>query len=137
MSAALLHRKLTPLPKAGRVALELAVRGHLGAGRQLASATWRAWLPFALPAALVSRRARRVLIAAGIVPALVEWRSQRPPLDPLRWTALHLADDAAYCVGVWRGCIRERTTEPLCPHLSAPPTNPAPPTDARTGRRMR
>jgi mycofactocin glycosyltransferase len=40
---------------------------------------------------------------------------RRPPLDPLRWTACSLADDLAYSVGVWRGCVRGRSLRALRP----------------------
>ena len=46
---------------------------------------------------------------------------QRADLDPLRWTLLHAADQAAYCAGVWGGVWRERRTGPLRPHLTGIP----------------
>lgn len=95
--------------------VRLAGRGHLWAGRWLASATVRAWLPPAVAAAVVSSRARRALLAAATVPNLAEWWEERPDLDPLRWTAARIVDDAAYCAGVWRGCARERSVRALLP----------------------
>jgi hypothetical protein len=46
---------------------------------------------------------------------VVDWIRERPPIDPLRWTAFRLGDDAAYGTGVWVGCIQERVAEPLLP----------------------
>ncbi|MBK1786960.1 mycofactocin biosynthesis glycosyltransferase MftF [Prauserella cavernicola] len=104
-SAALLPRKLrgrgVPVPES----LRLAALGHLGAGRLLAEATRRAWWP----AALLTRRGRRVLLAA-LVPCAAEALGHSPA-----WLALRLADDLAYGAGVWAGCVRERTAAPLLP----------------------
>lgn len=88
------------------VAFSLAGRGDLHAGESLARAFIRPWWPLAQLASLGSRRARRVAIAAAVVPPLLEWRRQRPALDPVRWTILCLADDVAYSAGVWVGCLR-------------------------------
>ncbi len=101
------------------VATRLAGRGTLGAGRLLASATTRAWLPVVAVAATRSRTARRALAVSAVLPALAEWRERRPALDPVTWTALVLADDAAYCAGVWAGCLRHRTLQPLLPSWRA------------------
>ena len=104
----------------GRVAWLIAGRGHAGAARVLASAIARTWLPAALLAMVVSRRSRRPLGAFLLVAPVVEWLERRPPLDPASYTALHLLDDAAYCCGVWIGCIRHRTVGPLVPRLYRP-----------------
>ncbi len=113
--------KLRPLAHPWREALRLAGRGHLGAGRSLAEALRRAWWPLALVTALCSRRARRALLAAFLLPPLVDWLRRRPDVGPLRWLVLHLADDLAYGAGVWVGCLRERTVTPLVPDLSSWP----------------
>jgi hypothetical protein len=52
-----------------------------------------------------------------LLPPLAEWWNRRPPLDPARYSALRLADAAAYGAGVWAGCVRERTLGPLLPRL--------------------
>ena len=120
-TTALLPAKLTTLAVPNPVAARLARRGHLGAGRQIASAVMRTWLPIAIPIAIRSKRGRRALFAAAVVPALLEWRERRPPIDALRWTLLRCADDAAYCVGVWQGAAEHRTLAPLVPDLTSWP----------------
>ncbi len=57
-----------------------------------------------------SRKAAAVLLAAA---PLAQWMAVRPRLDPLRWTAAAIVDDLAYGAGVWHGCLRWRTAEPL------------------------
>lgn len=90
----------------------IVVLGHLGAGRQLANTLVRVWWPLALVAAVVSKRARRVVTAA------VLWQiiDHRP--SDAAGVLLGLADDMAYGAGVWAGCLRERSFEALRPRLS-------------------
>ncbi|HEX7132087.1 MAG TPA: mycofactocin biosynthesis glycosyltransferase MftF, partial [Iamia sp.] len=68
-STAALARKLAGLERPGAEAVRLAGRGHLLAGRAIAQAVRRTWLPVALGAAVVSRRARPVVAAAVLGPA--------------------------------------------------------------------
>jgi mycofactocin system glycosyltransferase len=115
----LLAPKLQPLPHAWREAIRLAGTGHVLAGRRLADAVTRAWWPAALAAAAVSKRARRALAVAAIVPALLEWRERRPTgIDPARFVLAKLADDVAYGAGVWSGCLTERSLAALRPDLA-------------------
>ena len=58
---------------------------------------------------------------AAVVPPLVDWWQGDRQLDPLRYTALRLIDDLAYGAGVWAGCVRRRTIEPLLPNLASWP----------------
>ncbi len=101
--------------------VRLAGAGNLWAGRWLASATVRAWFPIALVAATRSARARRALAVALVVPGLLEWRDRRPDLGAVPWTAARVADDVAYCAGVWRGCAQVRSWRALRPRLSGIP----------------
>jgi hypothetical protein len=50
-----------------------------------------------------------------ITPPLLDWAARRPPLDPARYVAARLLDDAAYGVGVWTGCARRRQFRALLP----------------------
>ncbi|HYX59890.1 MAG TPA: hypothetical protein VE888_12875, partial [Streptosporangiaceae bacterium] len=77
----------------------------------------RTWWPLALPAAIAVRRLRLPLAALVLAPPLLDWLDRRPPLDPARYVAARLLDDAAYCVGVWQGCVERRTVRPLLPVL--------------------
>ena len=124
VSTALLARKLRRLPHPAVEAVRLAGRGNIGAGRLLGSATRRTWWPVAGAAVCASKRARRTVVAAFVLPPLIEWIRERPPLDPVSWVALRAADDVAYGTGVWLGCIRQRTIGPLLPSLHAGHFNP-------------
>lgn len=63
------------------------------------------------------RRVRRAAVALALVPPVVEWWQRRPELDPFRWSVASIADDVAYGLGVWAGCILTRTLGPLLPSL--------------------
>jgi mycofactocin glycosyltransferase len=95
---------------------ELTQQARVSVAKGVADAVWRAYAP----ALLVSRPGRRVLAAALVAGAAADFRQRRPPLDPVRFTALRAADDLAYAAGVWAGCIRARTAAPLVPASKYP-----------------
>ena len=116
-----LQRRLQQLPRAESARLVLS--GHLAAGRQLAVATRRVWWPLALVAALVSRRARPVVVAALLAPAVAEAVAARraPSAPALTDAAAALADDIAYGAGVWRGVWETGETGALLPAITTWP----------------
>lgn len=118
-----LARKLRDVPNSAFESLRLAGLGNLHAGRLLATAITRAWWPIVVLLALVSRRARTVLLVSALIPAMYEWWSRRPALDPLRYLALRLIDDASYGTGVWEGVIAQRSIDALRPNVSSWPSN--------------
>jgi mycofactocin system glycosyltransferase len=120
-TAGALARKLEALDHPVQESMQLAGFGHVFAGRLLATAVTRVWWPLLLPLALVSKRVRRLFLAAAVLPSLVDWMRTRPAIDPVRYIALRLLDDAAYGVGVWRGAVEERTIEPLLPDFASWP----------------
>ncbi len=116
-----LSRKLRMTPNAMQESLRLAGLGNLHAARILASAITRAWWPIAVALSIFSRRARRIVLIAALAPAMYEWWSQRPAIDPLRYLALRLVDDVSYGLGVWEGAVAARSAEALMPDLSSWP----------------
>jgi mycofactocin system glycosyltransferase len=103
-SSAALVRKLPDVPP--RAAFELAARGHLLAGRQIAESARRVWWPILAVAAVCSRRAR--------------WWAALALLSDVR----RAPTDLAYGWGVWAGMRRMRTLAPLVPRVSAWPGRP-------------
>jgi mycofactocin glycosyltransferase len=99
------------------LAVRLAAGGTLAAGRPLGSALSRTWWPAAVPAAIAVPRLRLPVAALILAPPLLDWADRRPPLDPARYVAARLLDDAAYSLGVWEGCLRRRTIRPLLPSV--------------------
>jgi len=100
---------------AWELALRLAGGGTVAAGRPLGSAISRTWWPVAIPAALAVKKLRLPVAALILAPPLLDWADRKPPLDPVRYVAARLLDDAAYSVGVWQGCLARRTVRPLLP----------------------
>lgn len=92
-------RKLPGVPPT--LALRVVARGQLASGRQLATALRRVWWPVIGVLAVVSRRARRVALAAALA-------------DPAA-----IPTDLAYGWGVWQGMLERRTWRPIVPSLSA------------------
>jgi mycofactocin glycosyltransferase len=106
------------MPRGGAawgLAVRLAAGGTLAAGRPLGSALSRTWWPAAIPAALAVKKLRLPVAALILAPPLLDWADRRPPLDPARYVAARLLDDAAYSLGVWQGCLARRTVRPLLP----------------------
>jgi hypothetical protein len=125
---------------AGGLALGLEVAATAGTLRSLGVARRRAapavmrgqanglyWVArqlaryYGLPALLVAlasgRRRRRPLLltlaAAEVAPAVVDWWRLRSGLSLPRFIAAQLLDDAAYQVGLLRGCLRQRSAAAL------------------------
>jgi hypothetical protein len=98
------------------VAAEIAGGGTAKAALPALAGLTRAWSP-ALVLGLLARRTRRGAALALLVPALREWIGDPGGLDPVRYTALHVADDLAYGSGVWAGCVRALTVRPLVPRI--------------------
>jgi mycofactocin glycosyltransferase len=101
------------------LAARLAGGGTLAAARPLGSALSRTWWPLAIPAAIAVPKLRVPVAALILAPPLLDWADRRPPLDPARYVAARLLDDAAYSAGVWQGCLRNRTIAPLLPKIGA------------------
>lgn len=128
-SAAALPRRLDGVRAVD--AWRLALTGHLGAGRQLATAVLRAWWPAVVVAAVIGgparRGARRVLaasVAVSAVDAVAAAHRSDPTLKPgtaAAFAVLAVADDMAYGAGVWWGCARTRSLRALLP--SFPPSS--------------
>jgi mycofactocin system glycosyltransferase len=112
-------KRLRGIRPAGTAAWELAVRlaggGTVAAARPLGAAVSRTWWPVVIPAALAVRKLRLPVAALVLAPPLLDWAARKPPLDPARYVAARLLDDAAYSLGVWQGCLDRRTIRPLLP----------------------
>jgi mycofactocin glycosyltransferase len=123
-TAVALVRKLRQVPAAE--SFRLAGLGNLHAGRLIAATLTRSWWPIGALLAVASRRARRVVLLAVIVPIVLDRRADRPDLDPVRYAALHLLDDLSYGAGVWAGAWHRRSPAALLPSFESwPPRTPS------------
>ncbi|WP_406358298.1 mycofactocin biosynthesis glycosyltransferase MftF [Streptomyces sp. NBC_00658] len=112
-TAALAHKLSAWNDRPWPLATRLAGGGTLMAGELLGRTLLRAWLPLALPVAVAVPKLRLPLAAAAVAPAVLAYRRSGSGLGAVPWVTLKLLDDAAYGLGVWRGCLRERTAAPL------------------------
>lgn len=119
-STAVMARKLPSSDDRTELALRIAGLGHLHAGKSVADALVRSWWPASLCAALVSRRVRRVLAVAAVLPALIDWWRVRARIDPVRYLSIRLLDDGSYGFGLWRGAIARRSGAALRPAIRVP-----------------
>jgi len=104
----------TPV-RAGALLTLAAVRGT---AEQLTQCATRHYLPVAVLAAAMNRRARHVLITAAVIEGLIDYRRSGLRMNPVTYLLIRHLDDVAYGAGLWRGVIRHRTTAPLIPRLA-------------------
>lgn len=117
-----LRPKLEPMPDARVEALGLTVRGHWYGGLSILTAVTRAWAPLLVPLLLRGGRLRRwagTVLAAAAARRLLD--GPRQPDTAAIDVAVGLVDDLAYCSGLWRGAIRERSVGALLPVLASWP----------------
>jgi mycofactocin glycosyltransferase len=97
-------------------AVTIAGGGTVRSALPALSGLTRTWSP-ALALGLLSRRTRGAAALAFLASAAGDYLDRSGKLDPVRYTALHVADDLAYGAGVWLGCLRARTARPLLPRI--------------------
>ncbi|HEY8481799.1 MAG TPA: mycofactocin biosynthesis glycosyltransferase MftF [Spirillospora sp.] len=122
MSAALLARRLSHLPGGRGLAVRLVGKGVVSDAVAVGHALRREWWPLGVSALAAAPRSRlaRAAALAMLAPVALEWVRERPPLDPVRYAALRLVDDAAYGSGVTASAIRARSAAPLLPDVRLP-----------------
>jgi hypothetical protein len=89
--------------------------GSVSTAHQTFAALTRHYWPLSVPAALVSRRARRALLVAAVVDGVLDHRRTRPSLDLPRYVVARRLDDLAYGAGLWLGAVRARAPRALLP----------------------
>jgi mycofactocin system glycosyltransferase len=117
-SVLVLARRLRGLvDRPARVATTIAGGGTARSALPALGGLTRAWAPI-MALGLCWRRTRRSAALALLLPAVGDWATSHGDLDPVRYAALHVADDLAYGAGVWHSCLTERTLAPLLPRIA-------------------
>lgn len=87
-----------------------------------AQAVTRVWWPLIIVLAIFSRRAKRLLIFAVMLPLLYEQRPGNSRSVPWKSfpqnIAMRIVDHGSYSVGVWKGMLHSRTVGPLLPRIN-------------------
>lgn len=99
------------------LAASLTGQGMLAAAAQAIALLVRHWWPAAVAGALVSRRARRAVVAASVLDAAWEYLRLRPALDPARFALARRLEDLAYGAGVWWSALTARSPRALLPAI--------------------
>lgn len=113
-----LARSATPAWLAGPVVGQGLVADAAAVGHALR----REWWPLGWAALAVAARSRVAAAAAlcMLAPVALDYVRRRPDVDPLRYAALRLVDDAAYGTGVLTGAVRTRRLGVLLPEVRWP-----------------
>lgn len=122
LSTALLARRLRESSVDPELAPVIVGKGLLAETFAVGHLLRREWWPLgwlALAAAPRSRLARFVATSM-LVPIAQEWFTRRPTVDPPRYLALRLIEDAAYGSGVIASAIRSRRPGVLLPLVRLP-----------------
>ncbi|WP_285696483.1 mycofactocin biosynthesis glycosyltransferase MftF [Actinomadura sp. NBRC 104412] len=122
VASALLARRLSSLPTGWSLAAAVVAKGVVADGAAIGHALRREWWPLGLLAMGACGRSRlaRGAVLAMLAPIALEWVRERPDVDPVRYTLLRLAEDAAYGSGVTAAAARARTAAPLRPEVRLP-----------------
>ncbi|HEY6793581.1 MAG TPA: mycofactocin biosynthesis glycosyltransferase MftF [Kineosporiaceae bacterium] len=94
-------------------------KGLVADAAAIGHALRREWWPlgWTLLARAPSSTAARAAALTVLTPLALEWCRARPPLDPLRYTAMRLLDDALYGSGVLTSAARAHRADPVLPRL--------------------
>ncbi|ORM24994.1 mycofactocin biosynthesis glycosyltransferase MftF [Williamsia sp. 1135] len=135
-----LHKRVSPMPDAARMAAKLTAQS-VGFGLlQSASALCRHYWPLSFLLALVSKRFRTLLVAVAVGEAAYEWvRLELVNPEPgarvgwWRFMVLKRLDDLAYGTGLWQGALAGRSADALYPRISNTVTTESRPPATHTG----
>lgn len=121
-ATAALARQLRTVPHGSLLAAKVVGQGLVADAAGIGHLLRREWWPIGAVSLALAPRSRlaRAGTACMLVPIAWECITQRPALDPVRYTALRLIDDAAYGTGVLSSCVRARSLAPLTPRVQMP-----------------
>lgn len=109
-----LSRKLEPkVDGSVEIASKIVFDSHRFGLKWLANAATRAWGPLLL----LHRTTRRGLLAAFVIPGLIDWWAVRGKIDPMRFMLFRVIDHVGYCAGLWEGAKRHCSLRSVLPRF--------------------
>ncbi|MBJ7398649.1 mycofactocin biosynthesis glycosyltransferase MftF [Mycolicibacterium sp.] len=122
LSTGLLARTLRASSVDPAVASLVVARGLVAEAGATGHLLRREWWPLGWLALAAAPRSRlsRFAAAAMLIPIAAEWFIRRPALDPVRYVALRLMEDAAYGTGVIASAVADRRPGVLLPLVRMP-----------------
>ena len=122
LSAALLARRLRASSVDPLVAPYVVGKGLVSEAAAVGHLLRREWWPIGWLALATAPRSRIGRLAAAImlIPIAHEWLTRRPAVDPMRYLALRLTEDAVYGSGGIASAITENQPSVLIPVLRLP-----------------
>jgi hypothetical protein len=121
-ATALLTRSLEGTSGRWTLSATIVGKGTVADAAAIGHALRREWWPLGLACLAASghNRAARAATTAMLAPIALEWVTNRPALDPLRYTALRILEDVTYGSGVTFSAWKHRSLKPLLPNLRLP-----------------
>jgi hypothetical protein len=122
VSTGLLARKLRTSAVSPAVAPVVVGKGLAAEAGAVGHLLRREWWPLGWLALATTPRSRigRFVAAAMLIPIAREWFDRRPAVDPIRYLALRLIEDASYGSGVITSAIRLMRPGVLLPMVRLP-----------------
>jgi len=122
LSTGLLARTLRASSVSPEVAPVIVVKGLVAETAAVGHLLRREWWPLGWFALACAPRSRigRFAAAVMLIPLAREWFIRRPRLDPVRYVALRLVEDAAYGSGVIAGAVADKRPGVLLPLVRIP-----------------
>jgi len=122
LSTALLARRLSASSVSPAVAPLVIGKGLVADTAATGHLLRREWWPLGWLVLATAPRSRlgRFAAAAMLIPLAAEWFTRRPRLDPARYVALRLSEDAAYGSGVIASAIADKRPAVLLPMVRMP-----------------
>lgn len=117
-----LARQLSGVPQGPVLAARTLGLGLVADAQSIGRALRREWWPLGAVALAAAPRSRmaRVATSCMLAPLVAEWAQLKPPIDPVRYLAMRLVDDAAYGTGVLAASLGARSRGTLLPTVSMP-----------------
>jgi hypothetical protein len=121
-TSALLARRLRMTTGSSLLAPVTVATGIVADAASVGHALRREWWPLGAVCLATASRTRTSRFGAAAMIAPIGWEllRRKPAVDPLRYLALRLIEDAAYGSGVITSAVRARRLDPLKPDIRLP-----------------